>query len=924
MYSFAFNGMETSVLANFSFLGEFDPGISVVETRSLSSYLYNNLIGEAEKLKKDTGKLTNLFKKQRDFTIRSMEERLNMLRKLEQAPEPKEKTKLKQQISEYEIKLNSYKETTTEEIINSNRLELFKDSISKLLKPEVLEINENNQDALVMLFFKNLIDQSSVHTYIAHGSIGSTSHYFYVNQINGSQIIHKDSVGYQEREDFFDIFVSFPSQFKFNRSTDRLQYHTGVCETYSILCSIYDMRLRLYNSNLFNLHDTLLTGKGVLDEQQVSTILPNLTAKNDKTAFFSENNNLVQVFTDGMKEIALSNNLDLERSSLTKRRKDILQQQIVALETHEIAYSVDENFESMFKNDLQKALELFNFLSNSPKADIFIMDKVRDTRSAIINILKSENKKYGIGENGFNGLKIIISPIITAISRDENFRQDLGQSIREFYTIKKGIDSIKSQSGNATKEENNFELAKKRIIDLISIASSDEDVLDSFLNEFNDKNELHKNLSKFFNFIGNGIDFNALITKEFVKMNKIDLNSKTSFIKAGHIYWKTLEYVEMFDRRVTKYILSKTDQELSKERKKAMLSAIYPNNDSFYIVNRGQNDIYLKIDDHYNGDNYAKVVNLLNGNYTYTKPLNMDVSEIFTDIIQSQDPLDNLSHFIAWNRAFREDIFKYVATASDDNFNQKIVQFFFETEQINKDYVNIVARKYTLKGLTKEQLTDENLDQFVNLVLVTEGNDREDNTFKETLNNGMTLFKNDYSFRQSISSYIVSKPEIENIYYKINTLPIYKYLTENEKICDAFTIKFNLTKNSTENINIAKDYAKDFISRVTKAISGLNESDISEKEKDIDEFAGVIKDKVVHLKNVLLQPSPQAVAKTQSDNKSQGNKNKKGENKQQKEEKSEEEQVWIDFQNKLEELEQKFNPNQNVNLQNLHNLFNNI
>lgn len=44
MYSMCnLSGLQTDILSNFSFLNEQDSGISVVETRSIQYYLFNNL-----------------------------------------------------------------------------------------------------------------------------------------------------------------------------------------------------------------------------------------------------------------------------------------------------------------------------------------------------------------------------------------------------------------------------------------------------------------------------------------------------------------------------------------------------------------------------------------------------------------------------------------------------------------------------------------------------------------------------------------------------------------------------------------------------------------------------------------------------------------------------------------------------------------
>ena len=95
-------------------------------------------------------------------------------------------------------------------------------------------------------------------------------------------------------------------------------------------------------------------------------------------------------------------------------------------------------------------------------------------------------------------------------------------------------------------------------------------------------------------------NYNELIVKELIKKQKVDFSNPKMSLPAGHIYWKTLEYAEMFDRRVTKWILSRNDEELSAERKKSMLSVIYPYHYNFSVVENGDNYVYLAIDRYYN------------------------------------------------------------------------------------------------------------------------------------------------------------------------------------------------------------------------------------------------------------------------------------------------------------------------------------
>lgn len=865
MYAIGSMLTEMGFLAQMAIDRKFDSGISVVEERSLVSYTMSELRRDVEEYEVNKGwysgdTIVNLEKN----IVKMAKENLDLILNLKGIENSSEfNKKSDKEINSIFINLIKEAKDHGDEKVKKKAGKLSKDikklynlekqyfdnvKLEVLNNPIVLELRDGNNDSyglneLQKLIKKNSIKNDKIFNYIVSAADKAT--HFFLAQQQGGIVIIKDSLGAQERDDFFQKFVYFEQEgIDFYRTSTKLQYSSGVCETYPMLQTDIDIRMRLFNKNLcINKNNT---------EKKIQEMFVEREAKPyHKGIDLTRGNSLMERIKYSLYEGSFGVIENIEGNEiygivfpgfgLLSKRQNALRSQIGELEKlkkldkdtkiNEFAYSYNKSSSNVFVPEIKKSIKLLEYMNKN------------------MSVFKDDNKD-------------------------------------KYYGILATISGIKYKN-------------------LFRSISEDTDARSSFFNEENQQSEFKEACSFILNLKPETMGGKAdNIAKVIMDAGMVDFSNPRTFIRAGYAYWKTLEYAEMFDRRVTRHILS--NKNFTDKTKKAMLSAIYPYSSSFFVNSGGEDNIYHAIDRYYNGYIYSKVFTLLGESYRYNESQNVDVDvdNIFNDIIKSQDPLENLPHFISWNRSFREDIFKYVATAEGNDFNQKIVKFFFETEQVNRDYVNIVARKYTFKN----HLTNENLEQFVNLALVTEGNDREDNTFKEALNNGKILFKNNYSFRQSISSYIVSKPEIENISYKINTLPIYKYLTENGEICDAFTIKYNLTRNPTDNINITKDYAKDFISRVAGVMSGLNESNISEKEKEIDEFAGAIKERVISLKATL---APKIVFLL---NRSENQKKP-----------TNEEQIWIDFQNKVKELEQQFNPEpENLNLKNLHDLFMNI
>lgn len=365
------------------------------------------------------------------------------------------------------------------------------------------------------------------------------------------------------------------------------------------------------------------------------------------------------------------------------------------------------------------------------------------------------------------------------------------------------------------------------------------------------------------------------LAKAILDSGKVDFSNPRMFIRAGYVYWKTLEYVEIFDRRLTRYIVGNGN--FSDDTKRSMLLVIYPNYHNFFITNMGENNIYHAIDRYYNHDLYSSVTELiLPSRIQFTSFVN-DVSDIFNSIINSEGQLEDLFHIISWNRRFREDIFKYVSEGNNNNFNQKIRRFFFETEQVNEDYVNIVAKKYTFKN---KSLSEKDVIDFSKLVLVAEGNDRDKEIFNEVLKNGNKIFMTNYSFRKNVCDFVQNTVEIENINYSIKISPIYSYLIKNNSNLEqSFYLRNNIVQflSNEENINSEnKDLNKRLIYDITFVLDNFSNSRFYE---DANDFANELikKDNLSKVKVSLLSSisSNTETQKTKSSKQQQSSKKKK-------------------------------------------------
>ena len=420
-------------------------------------------------------------------------------------------------------------------------------------------------------------------------------------------------------------------------------------------------------------------------------------------------------------------------------------------------YSLDNVFTAKeHENGGKKEYEEFNVFT----ADLISL--LRDGLSEVSFGSTKETTRLIENRNAFDsrfesikdqidGLKGIIS---AAFTNEQSFQKiflddlTLTRNLLEYLILNRKAETSDLVEANMafTGEEKKFEAKQEAVEFVLSnklifsrILEESIEFSSVLLNTMEKYRVTQKEVTSFLKFVTSS-NYNELIVKELVKKQKVDFSNPKMSLPAGHIYWKTLEYAEMFDRRVTRHILN--NENFSEETKKSMLSAIYPYHYNFSVVENGDNYVYLAIDRYYNSDLYSSVAeSVLQIKIPFSRFVSNE-TEIFKKIVSSQDTLENLPHFIAWNRNFREDIFRYVATANDEKFNQKIIPFFFETKEVDKDYVRVVAGKYTFSMINKKDNTTTDYNQigkdFAHMLIIAEGNDRND-TFNTAIEKGKVL-----------------------------------------------------------------------------------------------------------------------------------------------------------------------------------------
>ena len=618
---------DVSVLSSFSFLEGWDAAVSVVETRSIQHYLFNNLRYEFDRYINDFTFLEAVQGRYDNI--------LQRYGKIRQIP------KIEQEKEEIKRRFELEKKVLSVSLRNRSIEDFF-------LQPEPIEVSDLYPDIIRERFLKNSKD-GVIHTYIVNGKIGSNQHWFFLFQ-DKKKIFSFDSVGFETRKDFAEKFVITPS-FDIVLIKTPLQYGGNDCEGFANILPNYIMRLILFNQGDYNNIDAMV-------DYTTSTVYSPV----NKSTFFYELRNiksmeLLSLFADGLNESAFGNvnehisagntgirhRIELDLSSV---RMKMISEQISAMNTDTndgivrfkralFGANQQSTFQDLFLADLTKSLDLLQFLISKNSA------KLSDLVEVNMSIASKSHKIWPVLE------KEKTQKAITYILENHNLMPIL------FFNLKDKLNN-----------ELNKLLSDREIINFVKKLLPIKENIDE------------KEVIKFLYLLVSN-NYDNLVVKELIKKQKVDFSNPKMSLPAGHIYWKTLEYAEMFDRRVTKWILSRNDEELSAERKKSMLSAIYPYHYNFSVVENGDNYVYLAIDRYYNSDLYSSVAeSVLQIKIPFSRFVSNE-TEIFKKIVSSQDTLENLPHFIAWNRNFREDIFRHVATANDEKFNQKIIHFLF-------------------------------------------------------------------------------------------------------------------------------------------------------------------------------------------------------------------------------------------------------
>lgn len=860
---------DVSVLSSFSFLEGWDAAVSVVETRSIQHYLFNNLRYEFDRYINDFTFLEAVQGRYDNI--------LQRYGKIRQIP------KIEQEKEEIKRRFELEKKVLSVSLRNRSIEDFF-------LQPEPIEVSDLYPDIIRERFLKNSKD-GVIHTYIVNGKIGSNQHWFFLFQ-DKKKIFSFDSVGFETRKDFAEKFVITPS-FDIVLIKTPLQYGGNDCEGFANILPNYIMRLILFNQGDYNNIDAMV-------DYTTSTVYSPV----NKSTFFYELRNiksmeLLSLFADGLNESAFGNvnehisagnsgirhRIELDLSSV---RMKMISEQISAMNTDTnngivrfkralFGANQQSTFQDLFLADLTKSLDLLQFLISKNSA------KLSDLVEVNMSIASKSHKIWPVLE------KEKTQKAITYILENHNLMPIL------FFNLKDKLNN-----------ELNKLLSDREIINFVKKLLPIKENIDE------------KEVIKFLYLLVSN-NYDNLVVKELIKKQKVDFSNPKMSLPAGHIYWKTLEYVEMFDRRVTRHILN--NENFSEETKKSMLSAIYPYHYNFSVVENGDNYVYLAIDRYYNSDLYSSVAeSVLQIKIPFSRFVSNE-TEIFKKIVSSQDTLENLPHFIAWNRNFREDIFRHVATANDKKFNQKIIPFFFETKEVDKDYVRVVAGKYTFSMINeKDNTTDYSQigKDFAHMLIIAEGNDRND-TFNTAIEKGKVLLHSNYHFRTGVFNWVLNKPTV-GIKIKVSSMPVFNYIKNDDKEKDMFIKRLNiqryLSSAATIDINTIKPLTEDMIFVFDTLLSSKS---FNYSEGDIDDFSEAILDKVEKLKATVTsmqrqQSAAMAMAKPAAPKETEASAvrpKKKTSQEQQPpvEEKSEEEltlKVWEQFKNKIDGISQKF------------------
>lgn len=225
---------DVSVLSSFSFLEGWDAAVSVVETRSIQHYLFNNLRYEFDRYINDFTFLEAVQGRYDNI--------LQRYGKIRQIP------KIEQEKEEIKRRFELEKKVLSVSLRNRSIEDFF-------LQPEPIEVSDLYPDIIRERFLKNSKD-GVIHTYIVNGKIGSNQHWFFLFQ-DKKKIFSFDSVGFETRKDFAEKFVITPS-FDIVLIKTPLQYGGNDCEGFANILPNYIMRLILFNQGDYNNIDAMV------------------------------------------------------------------------------------------------------------------------------------------------------------------------------------------------------------------------------------------------------------------------------------------------------------------------------------------------------------------------------------------------------------------------------------------------------------------------------------------------------------------------------------------------------------------------------------------------------------------------------------------------------------------------------------------
>ena len=462
-----------------------------------------------------------------------------------------ENEKLRQDVEQYDY--DSYISTLEEEQVVQERQVIENKATNKgrrRLEPEgfrkakeilesytihesIIKVDNKTLDGINNLrkeILKNREDKQ-IHYYIVKGEMKKAAneqhkHYFLTIQ-DKTKISVIDSMG-DEREDFFKCFV-FESnlqgiadeklRFIYTRNSAKLQYSSGVCEIYAIKMAFYIARAHIFNSlsRRFTISNNLLVKRKGEDTYNLDPVFQNgLTEKafgmqiggvcffQGRLLIIDEQINKLSSTNDG-KQTAKQKDQEVKLSS-TNDEKQAVKQKDQEIRKRLLYYSAKKGelktFEDIFISDLQKSkkllVDLYREFSTTRDDFLKVILQNRDIQELNKNSIIEDSIKK-IYDKIFDNRQIFIAV-------DDDYKAILT-------------------------EEERHELSKEDFDKVIRIIN---DTL--YDRRYDGKDSGSRERLKQLN-------------ESLLKLDKMDFLNPYTSIKAGHMYFETLDFKQKLQQR---------------------------------------------------------------------------------------------------------------------------------------------------------------------------------------------------------------------------------------------------------------------------------------------------------------------------------------------------------------------------------------